>query len=148
MLWCVCNFGTIPQTFNCLGVRVSSLSKKDIGKQTLDYYTKQSHESEQLSPSLLTPVNDHNVSTISSTVSSESSSSSVTCPVCNKLVQCDNDLLNKHIDVCLNRQVISSDDASKSSPKANKHKRSDSSKANENCTILRIFIYIIINLLC
>ena len=128
-------FGTMPHNFDCLGVRVSSLSKEDIGKQTLDYYTKQSLESEQQSSSL---AKDHSVSAISSTVNSESSSSSsVTCPVCNKLVQCDNDLLNKHIDVCLNRQVISSDDVVISSPKTKKHKRCEctySSNANENCT--------------
>ncbi|XP_065916991.1 DNA polymerase kappa-like isoform X2 [Dysidea avara] len=108
-----------PLRLRLMGVRVSSLSKKDIGKQTLDYYTQLSHEPEQQTSSVLTSANDHSVTTISGT---ESSSSSVTCPVCNKLVQCDNDLLNKHIDVCLNRQVIASDDTVVSSPKTKKHK--------------------------
>ena len=102
---------------------MSSLSKNGSGKQTLDYYTQQSHDPEQKTSSLLTSGNDPSKAAMVMNSESSSSSNMVTCPVCNKLVQCDNDLLNKHVDVCLNRQVITSDDNVISSPKAKKHKR-------------------------
>ena len=46
----------------------------------------------------------------------------LTCPICNKQVCDDNDLLNSHIDVCLNQQVIELEKTvSPSTPR--KHKR-------------------------
>jgi len=46
----------------------------------------------------------------------------LTCSICNKQVYGDNNLLNSHIDVCLNQQVIELEKTvSPSTPR--KHKR-------------------------
>ena len=52
----------------------------------------------------------------------EGSSVLLTCPICNKPVYEDNNLLNSHIDECLNQQVIGLEkNVSPSTPR--KHKR-------------------------
>jgi DNA polymerase kappa len=55
-------------------------------------------------------------STSSSTPAQNSVSESLTCPVCEKVIQTDNEGLNAHIDFCLSRGVIRQAHAEASSP--------------------------------
>lgn len=103
----------------CVGVRVSSLSKKENGKNTLDFYTHPLSENEkqklQSFPSSDNTANDDYCD-------KKDSGIVLTCPICNKPVCDDNDLLNSHVDVCLNQQIIELEKTvSPSTPR--KHKR-------------------------
>ena len=110
----------------CTGVRVSSLSKGDSGRKTLDFYARSSPDDEQhkLSLSACTSTAIDDVTAVSSDnhLDKEDTHGLLTCPICNKPVFDDNNVLNSHIDVCLNQQVIDLEKtASPLIPK--KHKR-------------------------
>lgn len=109
-----------------VGVRASSLSKGDNGRSTLDFYAHSSSENEhhklQLdSTNAITP-NDSVTVSLDNHSDKEDSSVLLTCPICNHPVCDDNDLLNSHIDICLNQQVIGLE-KSKSPSTPRKHKR-------------------------
>lgn len=107
--------------YTLVGVRVSSLSKKDNEKKTLDFYAHSSFENDQKKLHLF-PITD-NATNDGLTVSLDDTedSDSLTCPICNKPVCNDNELLNSHIDICLNQQVIEVENTTQSTSR--KHKR-------------------------
>ena len=91
-------------------MRVSSLIKGDNDRNTLDFYAHSLSENEHhklqfVSANTSTP-NDSVAVTLDSHSDEEDGVVLLTCPICNKPVCDDNDLLNSHIDVCLNQQVI------------------------------------------
>jgi hypothetical protein len=55
-----------------------------------------------------------------------SNSGTTTCPVCQKMLLGDNDKINKHIDLCLNGEMVRStikEEDQRTSPQANHSKR-------------------------
>ena len=109
-------------------MRVSSLNKAENDRNTLDFYAHSLSESESehhkvqfVSSKAVTP-NDSVAVNLDSHSDKEDTGVLLTCPICNKPVCDDNDLLNSHIDICLNQQVIGVDKTvSPSTPR--KHKR-------------------------
>ena len=91
---------------------MSSLSKGDGGRKTLDFYSHSLPENEQhklrLSDGTCTATDGVTTVRLDDHLDEEDSSTSIllTCPICNKPVCDDNNLLNSHIDECLNQQVI------------------------------------------
>jgi hypothetical protein len=56
----------------------------------------------------------------------DSNTSTTTCPVCHKMLLGDNDKINKHIDLCLNGEMIRTtikEEDQRTSPQANHNKR-------------------------
>ena len=108
-----------------VGVRVSSLSKGDSERNTLYHYAHSSSENEHhnlqlVSTNAITP--SDTAASLDGYSDKEDNSVLLTCPICNKPVCDDNDLLNSHIDICLNQQVIDQEKTvSPSMPR--KHKR-------------------------
>ena len=92
-------------------MRVSSLSKGDGARKTLDFYAHSLPDNEQHKLQLFsasTSTTKDGVTAEGSNNHSDEEDNSVllTCPICNKPVCDDNNLLNSHIDVCLNQQLI------------------------------------------
>ena len=106
-----------------LGVRVSSLIKSNSGKKTIDFYALENgqHKTESFSSSSDTV---KNVVTASLDNHSDKQDGNILliCPVCNEPVCDDNDLLNSHIDLCLNQHIIDLEEAPLT-PLPKKHKR-------------------------
>jgi hypothetical protein len=70
---------------------------------------------------------EHNDNCYSKFIDEDSNSNTITCPVCQKMLLGDNDKINKHIDLCLNgemiRTTIKEEEEKRTSPQANSHKR-------------------------
>ena len=99
-----CDFFTL---WLFLGVRVSSLSKGDNDRNTIAHSSSESehHKLQFVSTNAITP-NESVAVSLDSHSDKEDGAVLLTCPICNKPVCDNNDLLNSHIDVCLNQQVI------------------------------------------
>ena len=109
-----------------LGVRVSSLSKSDSGRKIIDFSAHSLPENGQHKIESFSTSSDtlNNVVTASLDNHSDKQDSNILliCPVCNEPVCDDNDLLNSHIDVCLNQHIIDLEEAP-STPLPKKHRR-------------------------
>lgn len=106
-----------------VGVRVSSLSKGDNERNTLDFYAHSSSEQQLESfPSSSSATSSSTTISCDNHTDKEDGGDLLTCPICNKPVCDDNDLLNSHIDMCLNQQVLGLEKTLSSST-TRKHKR-------------------------
>lgn len=68
----------------------------------------------------------HNDNCSSKFIDEDSNSSLTTCPVCQKMLLGDNDKINKHIDLCLNGEMIRTtikEEEQRTSPQTNTNKR-------------------------
>jgi hypothetical protein len=76
--------------------------------------------------------NPHTEDCSSKFVDDDSNSSTTTCPVCQKMLLGDNDKINKHIDLCLNGEMIRTtikEDEQQQQQTTTSHKRTTQSKS-------------------
>ncbi len=70
--------------------------------------------------------NQHNEDCYSKLTDEDSNTNTTICPVCQKMLLGDNDKINKHIDLCLNGEMIRTtikEEEQRTSPQANSNKR-------------------------
>ncbi|CAF2662158.1 unnamed protein product [Rotaria sp. Silwood2] len=138
-----------------MGVRVSDLKMKSSDLPILQFFSKKSTttttinenihdmiedidnddndddegEEENLNEEFLSIENQHNEdcdSKLTHFDDENSNTSTTTCPVCQKMLLGDNDKINKHIDLCLNGEMIRTtikEQDQQTSPQTNYHKR-------------------------
>jgi len=71
----------------------------------------------------------HNDDCYSKIIDEDSNTNAITCPVCQKMLLGDNDKINKHIDLCLNGEMIRTtikEEDQRTSPQTNYNKRINS----------------------
>lgn len=98
------------------GVRVSDLKMKSCDLPILQFFSRKSPEPTHEMVEEVDDEDESDDSTIldnaphevclSKQSDEDSSNTSITCPVCQKLLLGDNDRINKHIDLCLNGEMV------------------------------------------
>lgn len=122
-------------SFLFLGVRVADLKAKSSDLPILQFFTKKSPEK---SHDLIEDIEDddddegeeeqeqHHEECSSKFLDEDSNSDFTSCPVCQKMLLGDNDKINKHIDLCLNGEMIRTtikEEEQRTSPQTNSNKR-------------------------
>jgi hypothetical protein len=83
-------------------------------------------EDEDENEEYLSIENSHNEDCCTKLIDEDSNMNTTICPVCQKMLLGDNDKINKHIDLCLNGQMILTtikEEDQRTSPQSNSNKR-------------------------
>jgi len=83
-------------------------------------------EDEDENEEYLSIENSHNENCSTKLIDEDSNTNTTTCPVCQKMLLGDNNKINKHIDLCLNGEMIRTtikEEDQRTSPQANSTKR-------------------------
>jgi DNA polymerase kappa len=133
----------LSSIFLFTGVRVADLKMKSTDLPILQFFSKASTTSESTHDLIedvddeddddedSPPENQHQESCEAKIFDEDSNSSTISCPVCQKMLLGDNDKVNKHIDLCLNGEMIRTtikEEEQRTSPQANTQKRIQSTQ--------------------